>query len=73
MFFYKKYTLTILNSKWEPIKNNLKLNYIPRKGEYIYMDSKYFDVLNVVHMLNGKHKIFIIVEESTIKLEIKNN
>ena len=58
-----KYTVTILNSKWNPIKRNVEMFIIPRRDEYIYMDEQYYEVLNIVHMLNEKQDIFVIVNE----------
>jgi hypothetical protein len=61
--FRTKYTISILNSKWIPLKRNLKLNVIPRCDELIYMDDQYFTVLKVIHMLNAAQDIFIIIDE----------
>jgi hypothetical protein len=36
--FYKKYTLTLLNSKWEVLKKNLPITFIPKKDEFIWID-----------------------------------
>ncbi len=36
---------------------------IPRRDEYVYMNEQYYEVLNVVHMLNEKQDIFVIVNE----------
>lgn len=58
-----KYTVTILNSKWNPIKRNVEMFIIPRRDEYVYMNDQYYEVLNVVHMLNEKQDIFVIVNE----------
>ena len=68
--FSKKYTITLLNSKWEIVKPNIKLISIPKKDEYIFMDNKYYDVLNVIHTIEKEHKILIIVEETKIKLDV---
>lgn len=61
--FQAKYTVSILNSKWNPMKRNLKLKVIPRREEYIFLNNQYYNVLNVVHMLNDKQDIFVIVNE----------
>lgn len=68
MFFSKKYTVTFLNSKWEIVKSNVKLVSIPNRNEYIYMDNRYYDVLNVVHTIDKTHKILIIIEDSKVKI-----
>ena len=61
--FNVKYSVSILNSKWEVIKRNLKLSVIPRKDEYIFLDDRYVSVVNVIHTLNKKHEIFVIIED----------
>ena len=61
--FKKKYNVSMLDSKWKPIKRNIKIYVIPRKDEYIWFDDKYFIVLNIVHSVNHLQEIFIIVEE----------
>jgi len=58
-----KYTVSILDSKWQPIKRNVEMIIIPRRDEYVYMNDQYYEVLNVVHMLNEKQDIFVIVNE----------
>ncbi len=70
MFFSKKYTVTFLNSKWEIVKSNIKLKSIPQRDEYIYMDDKYYDVLNVVHSLDKNHNIFVIIQETKLKIDV---
>ncbi len=70
MFFSKKYTVTFLNSKWEIVKLNIKLKSIPQRDEYIYMDDKYYDVLNVVHSLDKNHNIFVIIQETKLKIDV---
>ncbi len=55
--FKRKYTITLLSSKWIPIKTNIKLMVIPRKDEFIYLDNQYYEVLNVIHNINNKKDI----------------
>jgi len=61
--FKKKYTVSMLDSKWIPIKRNVKMSFVPRRDEYVWIDEKYFVVLNVVHSITTKHEIFVVVEE----------
>ena len=65
--FKTKYTVSILNCKWKPMKRNLKLKVIPRRDEYIFFNEEYYEVLNVVHMLNKTQDIFVIVNELVIQ------
>lgn len=63
--FKRKYTTTLLDSKWSVIKNGVKFNVIPRQNEYIYYNDRYYHVINVVHNLGLKHEILIVVDEHT--------
>jgi hypothetical protein len=69
--FKRKYTISILNVKWEPIKSNVKLSVLPRKDEFIYLDNQYYEVLNIIHTLNEKQDIFVIISE--LPSNFKNN
>lgn len=62
--FNKKYTVKLINSKWEVIKTKITLTTIPNKGEYIFMDGKYFNIINVVHVIENEHKVLIIIDET---------
>jgi hypothetical protein len=62
----------LLNSKWEIVKRNVNFTIIPRKDEYVYLDEQYYEVVNVVHMLNKKQDIFVIINEVENKIQIKN-
>ncbi len=73
MFFSKKYTITFINSKWEIVKSDIKMKIVPQRDEYIYMDDKYYDVLNVVHSLGKKHNILVIIDETKLKLNVNLN
>ena len=62
--FGKKYNITLLDSKWNPIKNSIKFIAIPKRDEFIYLVDRYYQVINVVHNLaNKKHDILVIIEE----------
>jgi hypothetical protein len=63
--WFKYHSISILNDKWEVIKPDLSLKYIPRGGELIYLNDqeKYFKVINVVHNLTDKQNIFIVVSD----------
>ena len=63
--FSTKYNTTLLDSKWSVIKNNVKINVIPRKNEYVYYVDRYYHVVNVIHDLTTKHNVLIILEELT--------
>jgi len=63
--FKKKYTVNILDSKWQVISEDVKLEKIPRQDEYIWSGTRYYQVINIVHIFNKKQQILIIVEELT--------
>lgn len=67
--FKTKYTISLLNSKWEKINIDMKFKVIPRRDEYIYLNNQYYQVLNVVHQLNDKQEIFIVINEAFFKLD----
>lgn len=60
-----KYNITLLDSKWNPIKNSIKFIAIPRRDEFIYLVDRYYQVINVVHNMDKKHNIIVIIEELT--------
>lgn len=62
--FKTKYSVRLINEKWELIKV-FKLNHIPIKDEYIYIDEfkKYFKVVTVVHQLTKKHEVILVISE----------
>ena len=68
--FSKKYNITLLDSKWNIIKSNLKLPTIPRRDEYVWHVNVYYRVLNVVHSTDDKQSTFIIVEQFGDKLPL---
>jgi len=70
--FRKKYTVTLLNSKWEILKRNLPFEIIPRKDEFIWLDDQYFEVINLVHQIDKKQSIFVIVNPLTNKPLVRN-
>jgi hypothetical protein len=61
--FKKKYNISMIDSKWIPIKRNVKINIIPRRDEFIWIDEKYYQVINVVHSITDKHEVLLVVEE----------
>ena len=69
--FKTKYNTTLLDSKWSVIKNGVIFNVIPRRDEYIYYVDRYYHVLNVVHNVDKKHSIIIVVEELNQQAENK--
>lgn len=73
VMFTKKYTLTLLDSKWNVLKRNINLTVIPRKDEYVFFENQYYEVLNVVHMLNKKQDVFVVIEKAVTQPNIIEN
>ncbi len=61
--FKLKYTVSFLDSKWNILKNNIKLYSLPRKDEYVFFNGLYYEVLNVVHTIDKNHSIYVIINE----------
>lgn len=70
--FRTKYNITLLDSKWNPIKNSIKFIAIPRRDEFIYLVDRYYQVINVVHNMDKKHNIIVIIEEVNQQKSIEN-
>jgi hypothetical protein len=70
--FNKKYKVLILNSKWEVLEKNVKLNILPRQKEYIWTGTKYYQVINLVHDIKTSQQISIIVEDLTNQELLEN-
>lgn len=68
--FNKKYKVNFLNEKWVPIKLNVKLSFIPRTHELVYINSKYYRVANVIHNIDKKSEVYIIIEQYTDDLKL---
>lgn len=65
MFGNKRYSVSVLNSNWEVMIPVIKLEHLPRMDELIYLESneEYYQVKTVVHNINKKQGVFIIVEK----------
>lgn len=74
-FFRRKYKITLINDKWEIKESNLKLAHIPRYGEFIYLRKKnlYYKVESVIHTIDNKKDIFLVVKIFQQKTIISNN
>jgi|AntAceMinimDraft_18_1070375.scaffolds.fasta_scaffold191730_1 hypothetical protein len=60
--FKTKYNITLLDSKWNTIKTNVKFNYVPSRTDYVYIDEIYYKVLTVIHQMRVKQEIFLILD-----------
>lgn len=61
---FGKYKISVMNNAWEMIIPRIRVKYIPRSGELIYLTDleQYYRVLNVIHNITNKQEIFVIVE-----------
>lgn len=63
MGLFKKYSVSVLNRAWEEIEPVIRVKHVPRSGELIYLkNGNYYSVINVVHNIDKKQGIFLIVE-----------
>lgn len=64
---FKKYRVTFLDEKWDVIREDVKIDVIPRIHEIIYMtnEAKYYRVVNIVHNFTKKQEIYVVIEEYT--------
>lgn len=69
--FKPKYTISFLDSKWNPIKRHLKMSSVPRADELVYYEKEYYTVVNVVYTLNKTEEILIILEKTIMKNEVE--
>ena len=63
--FNKKIKISFLNEKWGLMASDVKLKYLPRIHELIYLNSVYYRVANIVHNIGHMQDIYIIIEEYT--------
>ena len=63
--FNKKNKISFLNEKWELMASDVKLKYLPRIHELIYLNSVYYRVANIGHNIGHTQDIYIIIEEYT--------
>lgn len=61
--FRKKNIVSLIDSNWNEIERNIHLRVIPNKGEFIWYHDEYYSVLNVVHMINQKNEILLIINK----------
>ena len=59
--FNRKYTITILDCKWQIVKNKVKMDIVPRKDEYLFIENQYYEILSIVHNFGEKIGVFLIV------------
>lgn len=72
--FRRKYSITIIDENWVRLVDNTDLRFLPRKDEFIFIESfgKYFKVLNVIHYLTKKQGIFLVVKPINDEIALKS-
>jgi hypothetical protein len=65
MFGLNYYSVSLLDSNFTIIIPNMKVKHVPRLNELIYLEEEeqYYIVESVIHNINKKHGIFLIVEK----------
>lgn len=72
--FRKKIRISLLDEKWEILIPLLKVDVVPRIGEYMWWPEQdsYYKVINVVHNIaNSKIGVFVVLEKISINGEKK--
>jgi hypothetical protein len=61
---FNKLYITLIDEKWDVLKEKLLVKSIPRSGELIYIveQEQYYKVLNVIHNIGKKQDIFVVIE-----------
>jgi nitrogenase subunit NifH len=67
--FKRKYTISFVDSKWNPIKRHIKMSTIPRADELIHYENVYYTVINIVYTLNKSEEVLVILEKIITKNE----
>lgn len=60
--FTKKYKISLIDSKWNPITRSLKIEFLPRANELIYYNEQYYNIVNVIHDFSREQSLVLIVE-----------
>jgi len=62
--FFRKPTITLLDEKWNVVGENIKVKFIPRTHELMYLknEGKYYRVANVIHNLTNRMDVFVVIE-----------
>ena len=65
--WFKKKNVTVLDEKWNVVKDNVKITHIPRTHELIFLEEKnrYYRVVNVIFNFTNQQSIYIVIEEYT--------
>lgn len=65
--WFKKYNVTILDEKWNIVKQSMKVTAIPRAHELLFLTEydKYYRVVNIVYNFSDTQDIYVIIEEYT--------
>jgi hypothetical protein len=60
---FKKSRIILSDPKFKIIKDNLKLEHIPREGDFLFFndDTNYWVVQKVIYNISNKNNIWIII------------
>ena len=65
--WFKTFNVTILDEKWTIVKDNVKIKFIPRTHELIFLeeDNKSYKVINVIYNIKNGQDVYIVIEQYT--------
>jgi hypothetical protein len=66
--FSKKIKVTFIDNKWNRIRDNVRIDAIPRRDELIYLGKgeEYYRVTQVIHWPSQNSKIYIVIESLSV-------
>ena len=72
MFFKSKHIVTLLDDKWQIIKDKVPLSSIPKQDELMYIDEfkKYYRIMYVIHHLQPKHNVLLVLREFSHDIKV---
>ena len=72
---FNRIRFNIIDEQWNTLKTNFKLKVIPRIHELMYLSDieKYYRVVNVIHNINDKQNITVVIEEYTDDYGLKDD
>ena len=60
----------IMDERYDRLKNDVKIKHVPNVGDLIYFEEggAYFMVVKVLHLINDRQQIWVVVQQFTEKV-----
>jgi hypothetical protein len=71
--FKKKNNIRFIDVNWKILKNDVKMNVIPKKNELIFFNEIYYEVVNVIYDISKieKQQVIVVLTELKPKVDFK--